>query len=189
MMLTFIFCHLSLSHAMAQVSVEARIDSIEMLIGEQVHVTLTATMQEGAKAEFPVFKPTQQITPGVEVLGSIEQGVKGLNDGWVERSVVYTLTSFDDTIYYLPPFQVKIDGKAYESKSLALKVLTVEVDTVHTEQFFGPKDAQENPFQWSEWSLPFWLSMIMLILIMAVSYPYRKETIASPKGHARNRTD
>ena len=42
----------------AQVTVVAAIDSIEMLIGEQVHVTVTATMKEGAKAEFPVFKPT-----------------------------------------------------------------------------------------------------------------------------------
>ena len=151
------------------VTVEARIDSIEMLIGQQVHVTVTATMKEGAKAEFPVFKPSQYVTPGVEVLSSAEQGVKGVDGGMVERSVVYTLTSFDDTLYYLPPFTVKVDGKPYKSKSLALKVLTLDVDTLHLNQFFGPKDVQDNPFQWSEWSLPFWLSVLMLIL-MAVGY-------------------
>ena len=56
----------------AQVSVEARIDSIEMFVGQQVHVTLTANAQESAKVEFPQFQPTQYITPGVEVLGSKE---------------------------------------------------------------------------------------------------------------------
>ena len=76
----------------AQVTVEAAIDSIEMVIGEQVHVTVTATMKEGAKAEFPVFKPTQQLIPGVEVLKSTELGVKGKENGFVDRSVVYTLT-------------------------------------------------------------------------------------------------
>ena len=39
----------------AQVSVEARIDSIEMFVGQQVHVTLTANAQESAKVEFPQF--------------------------------------------------------------------------------------------------------------------------------------
>jgi hypothetical protein len=156
----------------AQVTVEAAIDSIEMLIGEQVHVTVTATMKEGAKAEFPVFKPTEQLIPGVEVLKSTEQGVKGTENGFVERRVVYTLTSFDDTLYYLPPFVVKVDGKAYESKSLALKVLGIEVDTLHTEKFFGPKSVQDNPFQWSDWSLLFWLSVLMLVLLAVCYYLY-----------------
>ena len=153
----------------AQVTVEAVIDSIEMLIGEQVHVTVTATMKEGAKSEFPVFKPTQELIPGIEVLSSTELGAKGKENGFIDRSVVYTLTSFDDTLYYLPPFVVKVDGKPYESKSLALKVLGVEVDTLHAEQFFGPKDVQDNPFQWSDWSTLFWLSVVLLLL-MAVGY-------------------
>ena len=153
----------------AQVTVEAVIDSIEMLIGEQVHVTVTATMKEGAKSEFPVYKPMQELIPGVEVLSSTELGAKGKENGFVDRSVVYTLTSFDDTLYYLPPFVVKVDGKPYESKSLALKVLGVEVDTLHTEQFFGPKDVQDNPFLWSDWSTLFWLSVLLLVL-MAVGY-------------------
>lgn len=153
----------------AQVMVVAAIDSIEIVIGEQVHVTVTATMKEGAKAEFPVFKPTQQLIPGVEVLKSTELGVKGKGDGFVDRQVVYTLTSFDDTLYYLPPFVVKVDGQPYKSKSLALKVVGVEVDTTHVEKFYGPKDVQDNPFQWSDWSLLFWLSVLMLVL-MAVGY-------------------
>ena len=111
----------------------------------------------------------QELIPGVEVLSSTELGAKGKENGFVDRSVVYTLTSFDDTLYYLPPFVVKVDGKPYESKSLALKVLGVEVDTLHTEQFFGPKDVQDNPFQWSDWSTLFWLSVLLLVL-MAVGY-------------------
>jgi cytochrome c-type biogenesis protein CcmH/NrfG len=68
--------------------------------------------------------------------------------------------------------KVKIDGKPYESKSLALKVLTIEVDTTNVDQFFGPKDVQDNPFQWSDWSLSFWLSVLMLVLLAAAYYLY-----------------
>ena len=156
----------------AQVSVEVRIDSIEMFVGQQVHVTLTANAQENAKIEFPQFKPTQYITPGVEVLASKELDKRDLDNGFVARSMEYTLTSFDDTLYYLPPMVVKIDGKAYKSKSLALKVLTIEVDTTHVDQFFGPKDVQDNPFLWSEWRLPFWLSVLMLVLLALSYYLY-----------------
>ncbi|MBR5325196.1 MAG: hypothetical protein IKU49_01745 [Prevotella sp.] len=156
----------------AQVSVEAVIDSIQIFVGQQAHVTLTAHAKENAKIEFPQFKPTEYITPGVEVLARHELDTKQQDNGFVARSMVYTLTSFDDTLYYLPPMTVKIDGKAYKSKSLALKVLTIEVDTTNVEQFFGPKDVQDNPFQWSDWSLSFWLSVILLVLLALCYYLY-----------------
>ena len=167
----YLFTLLPLS-AKAQVSVEAMIDSIQIFVGQQAHVTLTANAKENAKIEFPQFKPTEYITPGVEVLGRQELEKKELDNGFVARSMVYTLTSFDDTLYYLPPMTVKIDGKAYKSKSLALKVLTIEVDTTNVDQFFGPKDVQDNPFQWSDWSLSFWLSVLMLVLLALCYYLY-----------------
>ena len=156
----------------AQVQVEASIDSIQIFVGEQVHVTLSATAKEQSKVEFPQFKPTEYITPGVEVLGAEELETKEQDNGFVTRQMVYTMTSFDDTLYYIPPMKVKIDGKPYESKSLALKVLTIEVDTTNVDQFFGPKDVQDNPFQWSDWSLSFWLSVLMLVLLAAAYYLY-----------------
>ena len=159
--------------ASAQVSVEAVIDSIQIFVGQQAHVTLTATAKENAKVEFPQFKPMEYITPGVEVLDRQELEQQPQDNGFVSRSMVYTMTSFDDTLYYIPPMTVKIDGKPYKSKSLALKVLTIEVDTLHAEQFFGPKDVQDNPFQWSDWEGPFWLSVLMLVLmlvLLAVAY-------------------
>ena len=162
----------SASPSFAQVSVEAVIDSIQIFVGQQAHVTLTTHAKENAKIEFPQFKPTEYITPGVEVLSNHELDVKPQDNGFVARSMVYTLTSFDDTLYYLPPMTVKIDGQTYKSKSLALKVLTIEVDTTNVEQFFGPKDVQDSPFQWSDWSLSFWLSVVLLVLLALCYYLY-----------------
>ena len=156
----------------SQVSVEAEIDYIQIFVGQQAHVTLSATAKENAKVEFPQWKPTEEITPGVEVLACQEAGDRSQDNGFVTRKMVYTMTSFDDTLYYLPPMTVKIDGKPYKSKSLALKVMTIEVDTLHAEQFFGPKDVQDNPFLWSDWSGPFWGSVLMLVLMAAGYYFY-----------------
>lgn len=156
---------------MAQVGVEAKIDSIQILIGQQVHVTLTATTPTDATVVFPTFKPRQQLVPGVEVLSASEEQKETIDQGQ-RLSRIYTLTSFDGNLYYLPPFKVKVNGKDYQSKSLALKVLEVEVDTTKLNQFFGPRDVQDNPFQWSDWSPIFWSSIVMLLLLVVAGYLY-----------------
>ena len=157
--------------ALAQVGVEATIDSIQMLIGQQVHVTLTATTPVDATVVFPTYKSREQLVAGVEVL-TVSEEKKETMDGGQRLSRIYTLTSFDGSLYYLPPFKVKVNGKEYQSKSLALKVMEVDVDTTKMNQFFGPKDVQDNPFQWSDWSLVFWLSVLLLVLLGVAAYLY-----------------
>ena len=158
--------------SMAQVSVEAKIDSLEMVIGQQTDVTVTVTAKEGDQVEFPNFKPLQQIIPGVEIVESGPMTTSGKSDGSCLFQRNYTLTSFDGKLYYLPPFAVKVNGKEYKSKSLALKVLEIEVDTTNVDKFFGPKDVQDNPFSWQEWSVIFWLSLMMLAMISITYYLY-----------------
>ena len=154
----------------SQVTVESKIDSIEIFIGEQAHMTVDVTMKKGQKLVFPVFKPSEMITPGVEALEQSDADTSKLDNDMIKVSKQYTLTSFDEKLYYLPPVKVKVNGKEYASKNLALKVLTVPVDTLHPNQFFPPKDVQTNPFLWSEWSLSFWLSVLMLLLIVLAFY-------------------
>lgn len=156
----------------AQVNVEARIDSMQILIGQQTRVTVTTTTRQDAKVDFPSYRPTEYLTPGVEVLNMSDVQVEPIDNGMAHFVRVYTLTSFDDSLYYLPPFSVQVNGKEYKSKSLALKVLTVDVDTLHVEQFFGPREVQDNPFLWSEWSPLFWLSVMMLLLLTLCYYLY-----------------
>ena len=158
--------------ASAQVTVQAKLDPVTILIGQQASVTLSVTMKEGEDAAFPVFQPRQEITPGVEVLEMADCDTTHLDNQMVRLSKTYTLTSFDDTLYYIPPMAVKVGGKDYKSKNLALKVLTVEVDTLHPNQFFPPKGVQEPPFEWSEWSKPFWLSVLVVLLAALVYYLY-----------------
>lgn len=155
----------------AQVKVESEISSVEMLVGQQVQLTVSATASEDAVVEFP---QEATLPEGIEYLGTINLPDEAAADGMVKRQRGYVLTSFEDTLYYLPPFQVKVNGKVYPTKKLALKVLTVDVDTTNYEQYFGPKDVQDNPFDWEldDWALPLWLSVILLVLMAAVYYLY-----------------
>ena len=149
--------------AFAQASVEAKINPIEIMIGEQAQVIITVQAQDGDKVEFPTWKPRQLLVPGVEVLDAKKP---------TDYIQVLTLTSFDGKLYHLPPFKVKVNGKEVKSADLALKVVEVEVDTTKLDQFFGPKDVQDVPFQWSDLSLSFWLSVLLLLLIALNYYLY-----------------
>lgn len=165
--ISLIACVLSAS---AQVYVESKIDSIEILIGEQTSVALSVTAKKGAKVKMPVYEPSQYITPGVEVLAHSDADTSQLDNGLLKITKRYTLTSFDENLYYLPPMTVNVDGKNYKSKSLALKVLTVPVDTLHPEKFYPPKGVQSNPFLWSDWEQAFWLSVVFVLICVLTYY-------------------
>ena len=152
---------------LAQASVEAKISPIEMMIGEQATVTLTVQADENAKVEWPTFQPRQMLVPGVEVLST-----RASSSGPSSSTMTITLTSFDGNLYPLPPFKVKVNGKELTSNELALKVVEMEVDTTQMNKFFPPKDVQDNPFLWSDWSQSFWLSVWMLVLIAIGYYLY-----------------
>ena len=145
-------------------------DSLQLLIGQQTILHLKATARKGARIVLPSFKPQDQIVPGVEVVEQSKGYTMQMGDDRIQMSRDYTLTSFDEKVYVVPALDVKIDGKSYHGNPLALKVLTVPVDTVHPNQFYPAKGIQDNPFEWSEWSFAFWLSLLMIIICGAMIY-------------------
>ena len=158
------------AQAFAQVNVESAIDTPEILIGEQAHVTLNVTLRQGLHAALPDYEQGALLTPGVEV---VAQGVVDttLLDNQMQRLTrQYTLTSFDDTLYLLPAFKAVVDGKEYAAKQLALKVITPDVDLEHPDQFFPLKGLQPNPFMWKEWVRPFWMGFILIALCLLLYY-------------------
>lgn len=157
---------------LAQVSVDVQIDSTVIVIGQQAHVKLSVTMKEGQKADMPTFSQGEYLTPGVEIVETQDEDDVKLDNNSIRKSRVYTITSFEnaDSLYYLPPLGVIVDGKEYKSKNLALKVVEFPVDSLHPDQFFPPKDVQDNPFLWAEWSPLFWMSLLLLVLTIVMFY-------------------
>ena len=134
------------------VTVDATIDSLQILIGEQAHVKLEVSLDADKRAVFPVIADT--LVRGVEVLDVAKPDTQLLNDG--RRALItqeYTVTSFDSALYYLPPLEVIVDGQPYRSKALALKVYSPQVplDPENPESFFPPKTVMDPPFAWEDW--------------------------------------
>ena len=151
------------------VDVRQKIAPEKILIGEQAILSLQVNAPTGTKIEFPNYEYAQQLVAGVEVVDIKQDTLKSSKDSLCVRRN-YTLTSFDEKLYSLPALKVKVNGKVYDGNILALKVLTVEVDTLHPNQFYGPKDVQSNPFDWKEWQPMFWLSLLVFILCLVVAW-------------------
>ena len=107
--------------AAQQVGVEAKIDSVAIMIGEQAHLQLTITARQGAKIVYPHYKRSQYLVPGVEVLDD-SKGDTAVVDGYWSVKKILTLTSFDEQLYAIPGITVKVDGKSYKSNPVALKI-------------------------------------------------------------------
>ena len=96
------------------VTVDATIDSLQILIGEQAKIKLQVSLDTDKRAIFPVY--TDTLVRGVEIIDIAKPDTQMLNDG--RRSLItqeYTVTSFDSALYYLPPMEVLVDNKAYLS--------------------------------------------------------------------------
>lgn len=154
-----------------KINVEATLDSISVFIGQQTGLHVETMVKEGQRVQFPIYQPLHEIVPGVEVVETLPMDTEIVDNGFLRIRAHYILTSFDDTLYCIPPIPVKVDGKEFKSKALALKVLDVEVDTLHPNQFFPPKDVQNNPFMWQEWRDIILLSLLdLMILVLTIVF-------------------
>lgn len=103
-----------------QVTVDASIDSLQLLIGEQAKVKLEISMDAKQKLQLPFLRDT--LVKGVEILDIAKPDTQMLNDG--KRMLIkqeYTITSFDSALYYLPPFEVMVKRRALPVQSIGRK--------------------------------------------------------------------
>lgn len=151
------------------VTVEAKIDYLQILIGEQARIQLQVAMDAKQRAIFPVYGDT--LVRGVEIVDIAKPDTQFLNDR--QRLLItqeYIVTSFDSALYYLPPMSVKVDNQEYKSKALALKVYSIPVDTLHPDQFFGSKTVMKAPFVWKDWYGLIICSVLSLALLALLIY-------------------
>jgi hypothetical protein len=164
--------------ANAQVTVDAKLDSAGIFIGQRIGLTLEVSANAKSNVELPEWDSLQQVVPGVEFVRAEKADTSFLNDG--QRMMLsrrYYFTSFDSALYLIPELNVKVDGKDYPSKRLALKVLTFEIDTLHADSIFGIKAELAPPFDWAEWKPVIWFSIFALIVAGLLGYViYRLKT-------------
>lgn len=148
------------------VTINAEIDSFQRLIGEQARIKLEVTADSKSKIIFPAFD--DNIVEGVEIVHKAEPDTQYLNNKkLIEITKVYTVTSFDSSLYVIPPFEVLVDSTPYYSKELALAVYTMPIDTTNLDAFFGPKDIWRTKLMWDDCKYSVLYFVLFLLFVAA----------------------
>ena len=150
-LILFTLCFIPKGSAQS-VTVDATIDSLQIMIGEQTAINLQVSMDANQHAVFPAYIDT--LIRGVEIIDVQKPDTQYLNDK--RRMLItqsYIVTSFDSALYYLPPMQVEVDNQTYASNPLALKVYSysIPLDSLNPDYFFGQKANMKPDFVIGDW--------------------------------------
>lgn len=167
--LTTIFLIATAVTVLAQVNVEARLDSTEVLIGSQAHLQISVTAPKGSTVNFPYYSANQQMSGGLEVVTADREKEEQGNN--LEKTVnTYTITAWEARKYDVPAMKVRVNGKEYPTKSIPLTVQSTKVDTTARATPFPPSDVMDNSFSWAE-IIPLIL-LLLLVLGLCIAAVY-----------------
>ncbi|MBI5325139.1 MAG: hypothetical protein HZB41_07705 [Ignavibacteriae bacterium] len=146
---------ISVSLKAQRVSVRAGLDTNNVLIGDQLKLTLEATSDKKAKIVFPVIPDT---IGKIEVLSRSKIDTVDSN-GLFSLKQRFVITSFDSGWHSIPSLTFTYAGKGITDEytvwtdSLLLKFNTVQVDT--SQAIKDIKPPLDEPISWEEYLLYF----------------------------------
>lgn len=155
----------------AQVNAVLKMDTNQIFIGEQVLLKLKVSAGIDDVIIVPDF-PDSVLVDGVEVLSHYRESMESIDAGKRQTIVeAYRITSFDSALYYIPPMEVQVGDSIYKTKgSMALKVISPDVDTTKLDKFFGPKENADIYYDWHDLRRPFLLWLLGVIMLLLAAY-------------------
>ena len=167
-MLLLVVCLLAGFTAGAQQTlIDVKVDTADILVGEQTTLHVTVTTDPNRRIIIPL--PSDTLMTGVEVI-SVSDADSTVADGRLVIRRDILVTSFDSSLYLLPPF-IAIDGAdTIASNQVALKVSTVPVDVDNPEKFYDIKDVWQPPFVLADYYPWIFGILTALFLICVIGY-------------------
>lgn len=140
-------------------SVQAKIDSTTLLIGQQTQIHFEVVQQADANVQFPII--TDSIMGGLEVVNRSKLDTTKLEDGNLKINSSITVTAFDSALYYIPAFGFSSGKDTAFTNPLSLKVLPVDVDTTNA-KIYDIKPIYDAPIDWG------YVAMIVAIILLVI---------------------
>ena len=148
--------------------VSAAIDSTTLFIGDQTDLHLQATCEVGEQVQFPVLD--EQLIPGIEIVDKTIIDTTTLKDGRVQYNQYVTLTSFEDSLFYIEPLSFVSGDQTIQSEALTLNVVQpFEMDTADM-TITDIKDVYAGPIWW--WGIFRWVLLALGIVGVSVGGYY-----------------
>ena len=152
----------------AQTLVDVKIDVADILIGEQTMLHLSVTTDKDKDVLIPL--PVEMLMNGVEVLHITQPDTSDIKNNRITINYDLVITSFDSSLYLLPPF-IAIDGRdTLFSNQVALKVSTPDVNLDDPESYYDIKNVWNPPFVLADYYAIIYGILFVLFLICVVGY-------------------
>lgn len=151
-----------------QTLIDVSIDSAAILIGEQTVLHLTVTTDNGKNVIVPI--PNDTLMTGVEVLNIAKADTTVIDNNRLLIKQDILVTSFDSSLYLLPPFKVIDQTDTIYSNQVALKVSTIPVNIDKPDEFNDIKDTWDPPFVLADYYLLIYGVLFACILICLIGY-------------------
>ena len=158
--------------------VSAAIDSTTLFIGDQTDLHLRATGEVGEQVQLPVID--EQLIPGIEVVDRTIIDTTTLNDGRVQYNQYLTLTSFEDSLFYIEPLPFVSGDDTVWSESLMLNVVQpFELDSADM-AITDIKGIYRAPIWW--WGFLRWVLLALAVAGVGVGGYYLITYLQSRMG-------
>jgi hypothetical protein len=158
--------------------VSAAIDSTTLFIGDQTDLHLRATTEVGVGVQMPVL--ADQLISGVEIVDRTIVDTIMLSDGRVQYDQYLTLTSFEDSLFYIEPLPFVSGGDTVWSESLMLNVVQpFEMDSTDL-AITDIKGIYRAPIWW--WGILRWVLLALLLIGASVGGYYLITYLRSRMG-------
>ena len=148
--------------------VSATLDSTTLFIGDQTDLHLRAIGEVGEQVAMPVLD--KELIPGVEIVDRTIVDTLSLKDGRVQYDQYLTLTSFEDSFFYIAPLPFVSGDDTVWSDGLTLNVVQpFEMDTTDM-AITDIKGVYKAPIWW--WGIFRWVLLALLLAGVGVAGYY-----------------
>ena len=148
--------------------VSATLDSTTLFIGDQTDLHLRATGEVGEQVTMPMLD--KELIPGVEIVDRTIVDTLTLRDGRVQYDQYLTLTSFEDSLFYIAPLPFVSGDDTVWSEGLTLNVVQpFEMDTTDM-AITDIKGVYKAPIWW--WGIFRWVLLALLLAGVGVAGYY-----------------
>ena len=160
--------------------VSAAIDSTTLFIGDQTDLHLRATCEAGEQVQMPVL--AEQLVDGIEIVDRTIVDTTTLQDGRVQYNQYLTLTSFQDSLFYIEPLAFVSGDDTVWSESLMLNVVQpFEMDSTDM-AITDIKGIYKAPIWW--WGILRWVLLALAIVGIGVGGYYLITYLRNRYGNA-----
>lgn len=148
--------------------VSAAIDSTTLFIGDQTDLHLQATCEAGEQVQFPVLG--DELIPGIEIVDKTIIDTATLKDGRLQYNQYLTLTSFEDSLFYIAPLTFVSGDQTIQSEALTLNVVQpFEVDSADM-AVTDIKGVYDAPIWW--WGIFRWVLLALGVVGISIGGYY-----------------